>query len=70
MTIVKYTCNSELCNSKPSVAGCIFYNKFRNNIKQIGNNAQFKTKLKDLLIKGSYYSIDYHLNEEFCNIGY
>jgi hypothetical protein len=36
-----YRHNLELYNSKPSVAGCIFYNKLPNNIKQIENNNQF-----------------------------
>jgi hypothetical protein len=66
----KYVHNLELCNSKPSVAGCIFYNELPNNIKQIGNNNQFKKELKNLLIKGCYYSTEDYLNEEFCNIGY
>jgi hypothetical protein len=39
--------NLELYNNKPSGAG-IFYNKVP-NIKQIGNNNQFKKELKDLL---------------------
>jgi hypothetical protein len=34
----KYGHNLELYNSKPSVTGCIFYNKLPNNIKQIENN--------------------------------
>jgi hypothetical protein len=40
--------------------GCdsIFYNKLPNNIKQTGNNNQFKKELKDLLNKGCYYSTD------------
>jgi hypothetical protein len=41
-----------------------------NNLKQIGNNNQFKEELKDLLVKGCYYSMEDYLNEEFCNIGY
>jgi hypothetical protein len=53
--------NLELYNSKPPVA-CIFYNKFPNNIKQIGNNNQFKKELKDLLIKGCYCSVEDYLN--------
>jgi hypothetical protein len=57
-------------SSKPSVAGCIFYNKLPNNIKQIENKNQFTRELKKLLIKGCYYSIEDYLNEEFSNIGY
>jgi hypothetical protein len=30
----KYVYNLEFYNSEPSVAGCIFYNKLPNNIKQ------------------------------------
>jgi hypothetical protein len=30
-----YVHNLELYNSNPSVAGCIFYNKLHNNVKQI-----------------------------------
>jgi hypothetical protein len=41
-----------------------------NSIKQMGNKNQFKKELKDLLIKGCYYSIEDYLNEEFYNIGY
>jgi hypothetical protein len=62
--------NLELYNSKPSVAGCIFYNKLPNNIKQITNNNQFARELKKLQIKGCYYSIQEYLNEEFSVIGY
>jgi hypothetical protein len=65
----KHVHNLELYNSKPSVAGCIFYNKLP-NIKQIENKNQFTRKLKKLLIKGRYYSIEDYLNEEFSNIGY
>jgi hypothetical protein len=50
-----YGHNLELYNSKPSVAGCIFYNKLPNNIKQIENNNQFARELKKLLIKCCYY---------------
>jgi hypothetical protein len=46
----RYGYNLELYDSKPSVAGCIFYNKLPNNIKEIGNN-KFKMEVKDLLIK-------------------
>jgi hypothetical protein len=66
----KHVHNLELYNSKPSVAGCIFYNKLSNNIKQIENNNQFARELKKLLIKGCYYSIQDYLNEEFSTIGY
>jgi hypothetical protein len=52
MTIIGYAHNLKLHNSKPSVEGCIFYNKPPNNIKQIGNNNQFTKELNDLLIKG------------------
>jgi hypothetical protein len=38
----KYVHNLELYNSKPSVAGCIFYNKLPNNIKQIEKNPDYK----------------------------
>jgi hypothetical protein len=48
----KYVHNLELYNIKPSVAGCIFYNKLRNNKKQIENKNQFTRELKKLLIKG------------------
>jgi hypothetical protein len=43
----KYGHNLELYNCKPSVAGCIFYNKLSNNIKQITNNNQFARELKN-----------------------
>jgi hypothetical protein len=66
----KYGHNLELYNSKPSVAGCVFYNKLPNNIKQIENNNQFARELKKLLIKGCYYSIQDYLNEKFSAIGY
>jgi hypothetical protein len=62
--------NLELYNSKPSVAGCIFYNQLPNNIKQTENKNQFTGELKKLLIMGCYYSIEDYLNEEFSNIGY
>jgi hypothetical protein len=66
----RYIHNSELYNSKPSAAGCIFYNKLPNNIKQSDNNKQFKKELKNLLINRCYYSVQDYLNEEFRNIGY
>jgi hypothetical protein len=66
----KYGHNLELYNSKPSVAGCIFYNKLPNNTKQTENKNQFTSELKKLLSKGCYYSIEDYLNEEFSNIGY
>jgi hypothetical protein len=62
--------NLEIYNSKPSVAGCIYYNKFSNNNKQIENINQFKKKLKELLIKGCYNTIEDYLNEDFSYIGY
>jgi hypothetical protein len=40
----RYVYNLELYNSKPTVTGCIFYNKLPNN--------QFEKEFKDLLIKG------------------
>jgi hypothetical protein len=52
-----YGHNLEIYNSQPSAAGCIYYNKLPNNIKQIENTNQFKKKLKELLIKGCYYTI-------------
>jgi hypothetical protein len=51
----KYGHNLELYNGKPSVAGCMFYNKLPNNIKHTENNNQFARELKKLLIKGCYY---------------
>jgi hypothetical protein len=66
----KYMHNFEFYNSKPSVAGCIFYNILPINIKQIENNNRFARKLNKLLIKGCYYSIQDYLNEEFSAIGY
>ena len=65
-----YGHNLEIYNSKPSVAGCTYYNKLPNNIKEIENINQFKKKLKELLIKGCYYTIDDYLNEDFFEIGY
>jgi hypothetical protein len=62
----KYGHNSELCNRY----GCIFYNKLPNNIKQTENNNRVARELNNLLIKGSYYSIQDYLNEEFSTIGF
>jgi hypothetical protein len=42
----KYVHNLELYNSNPSVAGCIFYNKLPNNVKQIEDKKQFIRELK------------------------
>jgi hypothetical protein len=39
------------------------------SIKQIRNNCLFKKKLKELLIKGFYYSIEY-MNNDFINTGF
>jgi hypothetical protein len=57
--------NLELYTSKPSVAGCIFYNKLPNSIKQIDNKNRFIRELKNLLINGCYYSIDDYMNDKF-----
>jgi hypothetical protein len=38
----KYGHNLEFYNSKPSVAGCIFYNKLPSIIKQTENNNRFE----------------------------
>jgi hypothetical protein len=51
----KYVHKLELCNSKLSVAGSIFYEKLPNNIKQMETKIQFTRELKKLLIKGCYY---------------
>jgi hypothetical protein len=48
----KYVYGMDLYNSKPSVAGCRFYNKLPKNIKQIENKNQFTKELKKSLIKG------------------
>jgi hypothetical protein len=66
----RYVHNLELYNSKPSVAGCTFYNKLPDNIKHTGNNNQFKKELKDLLIKWCHYFVEVYLNDEFSNICY
>jgi hypothetical protein len=66
----RYVHNLEVCNSKPLVAGCILYNKLPNNIKGIGNNILFKKELKNLLIKGCYYSVEGYFNEELSTVGY
>ncbi|PNF31582.1 hypothetical protein B7P43_G00791 [Cryptotermes secundus] len=65
----KWVHNLELYNSKPSVAGCIFYNKLPNSIKQLDNKNQFIRELKNLLINRCYYSIDDYMNDKFCNAG-
>jgi hypothetical protein len=63
----KYLHGIDLYNSKPSVAGCRFYNKLLKNIKQIDNKNQFTRELKEFLIKGCFYSIDDYLSQEFPN---
>jgi hypothetical protein len=45
--------NLELYNSKPSVAGYIFYNKLPNNILQTGYNTHFKKELRTCLLRGA-----------------
>ena len=65
----KWVHNLELYNSKPSVAGCIFYNKLPNSIKQLDNKNLFIRELKNLLINRCYYSIDDYMNDKFCNAG-
>jgi hypothetical protein len=57
--------NFEFYTSKPSVAGCIFYNKLPNSIKQIDNKNQFIRELKNLLINWCYYSTDDYMNDKF-----
>jgi hypothetical protein len=61
----KWVHNLELYNSKPSVAGCIFYNKLPNNLKQLDNKNQFIRDLKNLLTNGCYYSIEDCVNDKF-----
>jgi hypothetical protein len=51
----KYVHKLEFFNRKPSVAGCIFYEKLSNNTKQIENKNHFSRELKKLVIKGCYY---------------
>jgi hypothetical protein len=58
--------NSDTHRSKLSVAGCIFYIKLPNKIKQ---NPVYKG-IKKFLIKGCCYSTEDSLNEEFSNTGY
>jgi hypothetical protein len=60
----KYVHCMDLYNSKPSVAGCRFYNKLPKNIKQIEHKNQFTKELKKFLIKGCFYSIDDYLSQE------
>jgi hypothetical protein len=43
----------ELYNSKASVAGCIFYNKLSNNIKQIEKKASLQGKWRSYLLRGA-----------------
>jgi hypothetical protein len=43
-------------NHQHQVVFCIL----ANNMKRINNNNQFRNELKDLHIKGRYYSTDYH----------
>jgi hypothetical protein len=52
-------------NSRPTIAGCKFYNKLHAYIEQIKDNPLFKRKLKQLLINGCYYSIEDFINDDF-----
>lgn len=49
-----YVHNLEIHNSKSWVAGCIFYNKLPNNMKQIGHN-QFKKNWRAYLLRDSIF---------------
>jgi hypothetical protein len=59
--------NPEICNSRPAIAGCKLYNKLPAHIKLIRDDQLFKRKLKELLLKGCYYSIEEYVNDDFSH---
>jgi hypothetical protein len=56
-------------DSKWSAAGYNIYNKVPTCIKQIRNNCLLKRKLKEPIIKGYHYWIEY-MNDNFINIAF
>jgi hypothetical protein len=64
----RYVHKLELCNSKPTIAGCKSCNKLPTYIKQIRNNHLFERKWKELPIKGSYCSMEEYMNNGFMQI--
>jgi hypothetical protein len=61
--------NLQIYNSRPVFAGFKLYNKLPAHIKGISDGWLFKKKLKELLIKGCYYSTDEFMNDDFCHTG-
>lgn len=55
--------NLKLYDSKPSMAGCIFFNKLPPHIRHKPSDSTFRQSLKNLLITKCYYSIDEFLED-------
>jgi len=64
-TINMYISLNFICNSKPTAVGCNLYNRHPIYIKQNRNNYLFEMKLKGLLIKWCYCSINVYMNDGF-----
>jgi hypothetical protein len=57
--------NCEIYNCRPAVAGGKFYNRLPAHIKLIKDNLLFRRQLKQLLIKGCYYSVEEYMCDDF-----
>jgi hypothetical protein len=57
--------NCEIYNCRPTIAGGKFYNRLRVRIKLIKDNLLFRRQLKQLLIKGCYYSVEEYMCDDF-----
>jgi hypothetical protein len=61
--------NLEIYNSKPATADCKLYNKLPAHIRLIRDDRLFKKKLKEIFLKGCYYSIEEYINDDFPHNG-
>jgi hypothetical protein len=62
--------NFKIYNSRPVTAGCKLCNKLPAHTKQTRDDQLFKKRLKELLLKGCYYSTEeyIYINDDFILI--
>jgi hypothetical protein len=53
--------NLEIYNCNPTIAGGRFYNRLPAHIKLIKDNLFYRRQLKQLLVKGCYYSVEEYM---------
>jgi hypothetical protein len=57
--------NLKIYNCRPTIAGGKFYNRLPAHTKLIKDNLLFRRHLKQLLIKGCYYSVEEYMCDDF-----